>query len=65
MASNSVWSFPLERTYVGNSHHYELICSDIQIEDHCWAPFMFEISNKIETLDLLADPERLQQEIKL
>ncbi|KIK53500.1 hypothetical protein GYMLUDRAFT_232744 [Collybiopsis luxurians FD-317 M1] len=35
------------------------------LQDHPWVPFMFEISNKIETLDVLGNPERLQQEVKL
>jgi hypothetical protein len=37
----------------------------LKAEDHCFALFVYEISNKYETLDVLGDPERFQRELKL
>ncbi|TFY53752.1 hypothetical protein EVG20_g9981 [Dentipellis fragilis] len=34
-------------------------------EDHPWIPFCFEVSSEYETLDVLADPARLNEEIAL
>lgn len=37
----------------------------LKAEDHCFMPFVYEISNEYETLDVLEDPKRFQQELKL
>ncbi|KAA1470110.1 alcohol oxidase [Dentipellis sp. KUC8613] len=35
------------------------------LRDHPWIPFCFEVSSEYETLDVLADPARLNEEIAL
>ncbi|KAF9063840.1 alcohol oxidase [Rhodocollybia butyracea] len=49
----------------GSPQLLELSGVTLNAEDHCFTPFVYEISNQYETLEVLGDPERFQQELKL